>query len=214
VRLLALILAALPIGHSVDGRTMRPIVLGSPSAEHRVLVVGCIHGTERAGLTIVRRLLATGAPAGTEIVVLPVLNADGCAKGRRYNEHHVDLNRSFPTGWQHSRISGPRPRSEPETRYAMKLIEAVQPEITIWFHQPEGVVRAWGPSIPTARRFAHLARYPYRNVVWPVGSATRWQNHTFPGTAAFVVELPPGPATHVDRWVHAIRAIAQEGVRG
>src|SRR5262245_43521602 len=57
VRLLALILAALPLGHSVNGRTMQPILLGSAAAEHRVLVVGCIHGTERAGITIARRLV-------------------------------------------------------------------------------------------------------------------------------------------------------------
>jgi protein MpaA len=214
VRLLALILATLPVGHSVQGRVLRPIVLGSDTAAHRVLVVGCIHGTETAGLTIVRRLVAIGAPADTEIVVLPALNADGCAHGQRYNVHHVDLNRSFPTGWKHSDISGPRPRSEPETRYAMALIEAVRPDVTIWLHQPETVVRAWGPSVPTARRFAQLARYPYRSIVWPVGSATRWQNRRFPGTAAFVVELPPGRATHVDRWVGAIREIAREGVRG
>src|SRR4029453_9529858 len=82
VRLLALILASLPLGHSVDGRPIRPVVLGNPTAEHRLLFVGCIHGTEGAGLTIVHRLVAMGAPAGTEIVVLPVLNADGCARGQ------------------------------------------------------------------------------------------------------------------------------------
>ena len=48
MRLLALLLAALPIGSSVDGHTIRPIVLGDPAAPHRVLVVGCIHGTETA----------------------------------------------------------------------------------------------------------------------------------------------------------------------
>src|SRR5262249_7380803 len=101
-----------------------------------------------------------------------------------------------------------------ETRYAMALIRAVRPDVTIWFHQPENVVRAWGPSVPTARRFAQLAHWPYRSIVWPVGSATRWQNRSFPGTAAVGVELGPGPATHVDCWVKAIREIAREGVRG
>jgi hypothetical protein len=37
VRLLALFLAALPIGHSVDGRAIRPVVLGDPAAAHRTL---------------------------------------------------------------------------------------------------------------------------------------------------------------------------------
>jgi murein peptide amidase A len=221
VRLLALFLAVLPIGHSADGRAIRPIVLGQADAATRVLVVGCIHGSEPAGLAIARRLVAAGAPAGTEIVVVPALNPDGCARGTRGNAHGVDLNRNFPSNW--SRIgrpgdlqySGPHALSEPESRYAVRLIDALRPQITIWFHQPQGVVRAWGPSVPTARRFASLADYPYRSIRWPYGTASNWQNHRFPGTASFVVELPPGPVpqARVGRWVHAIRALAVEGAR-
>lgn len=221
MRYLALLLAALPVGHSVDGRAIRPVVLGSAAPAHTVLVVGCIHGSEPAGLAITRRLVAAGARAGTEIVVVPALNPDGCARGTRGNAHGVDLNRNFPSNW--ARIgrrgalqwSGPRPLSEPESRYAVALISELRPAITIWFHQPQGVVRAWGPSVATARRFAALAEYPYRSIEWPYGTASNWQNHRFPGTASFVVELPPGavPAARVARWVHAIRQIAVEGVR-
>jgi murein peptide amidase A len=219
VRLLALILATLPVGHSVDGRAIRPVVLGDPAAAHRVLVVGCIHGSETAGIPIVRSLIQAGAPAGAEIVAVPSVNPDGCARGTRQNAHGVDLNRNFPSNW--SRIgrrgdlqySGPRPLSEPESRYSVALIRELKPEITIWFHQPQGIVRAWGQSVPTARRFAQLAAYPYRSIEWPYGTAANWQNHAFPGTASFVVELPPGRATKVGRWVRAIRTIAREGYR-
>jgi protein MpaA len=219
VRLLALILAALPVGHSVDGRAIRPVVLGDPAAAHRVLVVGCIHGTETAGIPIVRRLIAAGAPAGTEIVAITSVNPDGCARGTRGNAHGVDLNRNFRSNWTpigrrgDAQYAGPRPLSEPESRYAAALIEQLKPEITIWFHQPQGVVRAWGPSVSTARRFAKLASYPYRSIQWPYGTASNWQNHAFAGTASFVVELPPGRATNVGRWVRAIRTIAVEGYR-
>jgi protein MpaA len=221
MRLLALFLAALPIGHSVDGRAIRPVVLGQAGAQHRILVVGCIHGNEPAGMAITRRLVEAGAPAGTEIVVVPAVNPDRCGRGVRGNAHGVDLNRNFPSNW--SRIgrpgayqySGPRPLSEPESRYAVSLISRLQPQITIWFHQPQGVVRAWGESIPTARRFAALAHYPYRSIRWPYGTAANWQNHRFPGTASFVVELPPGavPVSRLGVWVHAIRELAVEGVR-
>jgi protein MpaA len=221
VRLLALLLAALPIGASVDGRAIRPVVLGDPGAAHRVLVVGCIHGSEPAGLALTRRLIAAGAPAGTEIVVVPALNPDGCARGTRGNAHGVDLNRNFPSNWARIghrgdlQYSGPRPLSEPESRYAVALVERLRPQITIWFHQPQGVVRAWGQSVATARRFATLAHYPYRSIEWPYGTASNWQNHKFPGTASFVVELPPGPvpANQVGVWVHAVRELAVEGVR-
>jgi len=222
LRLLALLVAALPIGHSVEGRAIAPVVLGSPGAAHRVLVVGCIHGNETAGVAIVNRLVAAGAPAGTEIVAVTSVNPDGCARGTRQNAHGVDLNRNFPSNW--ARIgrrgsfqwSGPRPLSEPESRYVVALVERLQPQITIWFHQHEGFVRAWGQSIPTARRLAQLARYPYRSVKWPFGTAANWQNHRFPGTASFVVELPSGavPPDRVGRWVQAIRRLAVEGYRG
>ena len=221
MRLLALLLAALPIGHSVDGRAIRPVALGDPAAAHRVLVVGCIHGTETAGIAITTRLIAAGAPSGTEIVVVPAVNPDGCARGTRGNAHGVDLNRDFPSNWAtigqpgDLQYSGPHPLSEPESRYSVALIDRLQPQITIWFHQPQGVVRAWGQSVATARRFAALAQYPYRSIEWPYGTASNWQNHWFPGTASFVVELPPGPlpAARIAVWVHAVREIAIEGVR-
>jgi protein MpaA len=221
VRLLALFLAALPVGHSVDGRAIRPVVLGEPAAAHRMLVVGCIHGNEAAGTAILRRLVQVGAPPGTEIVALTSINPDGCLRGTRGNAHGVDLNRNFPSNWSKIggpgslQYSGPRPLSEPESRDAVRLIEELRPEITVWFHQPQGVVRAWGQSVPTARRFAVLARYPYRSIRWPYGTAANWQNHRYPATASFVVELPSGPVAPagVARWVRALRALAVEGVR-
>jgi murein peptide amidase A len=222
MRVLALFLAALPIGHSVDGRAIRPVVLGDAGAARRVLVVGCIHGNEPAGMAITRRLVAAGAPRGTEIVVVQALNPDECGRGVRGNAHGVDLNRNFPSNWTRIgrpgdfQYSGPRPLSEPETRYAVALIEALRPQVTIWFHQHQDVVRAWGRSIATARRFAALAHFPYRSIEWPYGTASNWQNHKFPGAASFVVELPAGavPAAQLGVWVHAIRALAVEGVRG
>ena len=55
------------------------------------------------------------------------------------------------------------------------------------------MVRAWGQSIPAARRYARLAHAPFRAIRWPSGTAANWQNHRFPGTSSFVVELPAGP---------------------
>jgi protein MpaA len=222
VRLLMAVLSVLPIGHSVQGRAIRPVVLGSAPPAHRLLVVGCIHGSEPAGLAIARALVAAGPEAGAEIVVVPTVNPDGClASGRRGNAHGVDLNRNFPSNW--ARIgrpgsleySGRRALSEPESRYVVSLVRTLQPAVTVVFHQHEDVVRAWGHSRATARRFASLlgGLLPYRDWRWPYGTESNWQNHAFAGSASFVVELPAGavPGSLVPRYVRALRALARVG---
>src|SRR5919109_2331280 len=82
--------------------------------------------------------------------------------------HHVDLNRNFPAMWKRTgrrgslQWSGPRPLSEPESQIARRLILRLRPALTLWFHQPQALIRAWGPSIPAARRYARLAGVPFR----------------------------------------------------
>lgn len=96
MRVLALFLAALPIGHSVQGRAIRPVVLGDPGAAHRMLVVGCIHGNERAGIAIAKRLISTGLPAETDLWIITNLNPDGAAAGTRGNANGVTSTATSP----------------------------------------------------------------------------------------------------------------------
>ena len=42
------------VGHSVQGREIRALRVGDPAAERVALVVGVIHGDERAGLGVTR----------------------------------------------------------------------------------------------------------------------------------------------------------------
>ena len=81
--------------------------------------------------------------------------------------------------------------------------------MTVWFHQPQAVVRAWGRSRAAARRYARLAREPYRSLPWPPGAATRWQNGL--GLRSFVVELPAGPLAPaaVRRHAEAVLGLAE-----
>jgi len=135
------------------------------------------------------------------------------------NGRGVDLNRNFGSEWipigqrWDLEYSGPRAWSEPETRIARRLILRIRPDITIWYHQPQAVVRAWGQSRPTARRYARLAGEPYRSIPWPNGTAPNWQNHRFPGTTSFVVELPPGSlsARSAARHARAVLGLARFG---
>lgn len=199
------------IGRSALGRPIRLKASGYPDPNRfdgtsdpnswyrRVLVFGCIHGTECAASAIHGFSLG-GCPPPGRIFFVPNLNPDGLARGTRLNGRGIDLNRNFPAGWRpigqrwDLEYSGPQPLSEPESRLSARLIQAVHPDITIWFHQEaEPMVRAWGPSVPAAKRYARLAGLSFRHLPWPAGTAPNWQNHQFPGTSSFVVELPPGP---------------------
>jgi protein MpaA len=197
------------LGRSALGRPILVHRLGDPHAARRVLVVGCIHGDECAGLAVTRVLLRLSAPRSVALWIVPDLNPDGHAAHTRQNGRGVDLNRNFGAGWLPigrrgaPQYSGPRPWSEPETRLIRALILRIRPTATIWFHQPQGLVRAWGPSIPAARRYARIARERFRALRWPAGTGPNWQNHRFPGASSFVVELAPGPLSATAARRHA-----------
>jgi protein MpaA len=206
------------IGRSVEGRPIESVRAGDRGSPTKALVIGCIHGNECAA-TAVTRILARASPA-VDLWLVPNLNPDGFASGRRQNAHGVDLNRNFPSEWRPGHAGdpaypGPRPLSEPETRSGARLIRRLRPSITIWFHQPQGLVRAWGQSISEARRYARLAGMRFRAIRWPRGSGPNWQNHLFPGTSSFVVELPAGPLTPAaaHRQASAVLALVENGAK-
>jgi len=183
------------IGRSVEGRPIVATLNGDPAAPLQVLVVGSIHGNETAGMRVTRQLLARPAPRNAALRIVPTLNPDGVAADTRGNAHGVDLNRNFPYDWQPltgGEYSGTGGLSEPESRAAHRLIRRTRPDITIWFHQPFGIVdRSSGGDHRLERRFAELIGLPFVRLKgrYP-GSASRWQNHAFPRDTAFVVELP------------------------
>jgi protein MpaA len=203
------------IGDSVHGR---PIVLfesSPPAAALRLLVVGDIHGNETAGMRIVARLLAGAPLARAELIVVPTINPDGVAAGTRGNAHGVDLNRNFPFRWRRlggGEYSGPGPLSEPESRAAHRLILRERPDVTIWFHQPFGLVDRPEGNPFASRRFSQLIGLPLVRLRGPYpGSASRWQNHRFPQSTAFVVELPRHVSgALVKRGAAAVRSLAAE----
>jgi murein peptide amidase A len=192
--LLALAAAAVHlVGHSVQGRRIVAYELGDATAARSVLVVGCIHGNECAGIAVVDRLRGLGPLEGVDLRLVPDANPDGRAAGTRGNARGVDLNRNFPHRWRRlggAFYSGPRPASEPETRALMRLIRRVRPTVTIWFHQHLNMVVLTRGNLGLQRRFARLAGLRTGYLPGLSGTATGWSNATFPGTTAFVVELP------------------------
>lgn len=127
-------------GRSVQNRPLTFIRRGNPNGV-RVLVVGCIHGNECAGLAITDILKATPAPSNIDLWILPKLNPDGTLLNTRQNANKVDLNRNFPVRWKPLgksgfwQWSGAGAASEPETKSMLRLGKMVQPQLSIWYHQ-------------------------------------------------------------------------------
>jgi murein peptide amidase A len=206
------------IGRSVNGRAITAQVLGPDTAPRRIVLVGCIHGNECAGIAILAALARRPLPAGVQLWLIDELNPDGTAADTRQNAHGVDLNRNFPFRWQPvsdpTYYSGPRPESEPETRAAISLISAIRPSVTIYYHQHEDLVDMSGGDRGVARRYAQLAGMPATCLPFLPGTATSWSNHAFAHTTAFVVELPAGPVAQpaLARHLRALRAV-ERGAR-
>jgi protein MpaA len=208
----------LQLGRSQDGRPIVAVRVGDPK-QTRVLVVGCIHGTECAGIAVARALERVRAPL--DLWIVPNLNPDGYARGTRQNGRGVDLNANWSSQWQpggrpwDTYYPGPYPFSERETRIARNLILRIRPRVTIWFHQHMNLVWAWGPSTAAGRIYARAAGMRFYHRHWLHGTSTNWQNHHLPGSAAFTVELPAGRLTpeQVRRQMHAVLALGR-AVRG
>jgi murein peptide amidase A len=205
------------LGRSVEGRPIVAFEVGDRGAARRELVVGCIHGNERAGIALARRL-ERASPTGLDLWVVPVLNPDGAAAGTRGNARGVDLNRSFPWHWKPlggSVYSGPRPLSEPESKIAYRLIKRLRPQVSIWFHQPLGVVDESGGSKRLERQFASAVGFRVARLPREPGSVVGWENHVLRGSTAFVVELPSRKLSvaAVGRFVEAVIAVGRGNSR-
>lgn len=203
----------LVIGRSVQGRPIVAWSFGPDSARRKILVVGCIHGNECAGLTITSALRTAPRARAVQLWLIPEMNPDGTAAGTRQNAHGVDLNRNFPFQWRPvadpTYYSGPYRSSEPETRAAMRFIRRTRPAVTIWYHQHMDLVDMSGGDRGLARRYSQLAGLTATCLSFLPGTATLWSNHTFPRTTSFVVELPAGSVddSALSRHLRAVRAM-------
>jgi murein peptide amidase A len=194
------------IGHSVEGRPIAVARIGDPAAPRKVLAVGCIHGNEPAGRGIVADLLRASPAPDTQLLLVRDLNPDGFAHDQRANAHGVDLNRNSPEHWAGA---GARPWSEPEARAIRDLILREQPTLSLYYHQPFGLVDVPEGGRPeVARRYSELVGLPLKRLSRRPGSISRWQNvHVRPGSA-FVVELAAGPLPPDLRLRHVAAVLA------
>jgi hypothetical protein len=191
-----------PIGHSVQ---QRAIILyrntppaPPPSAPSRAstLLIGGLHGDERATVTLLETFLQQHAPTiPTPLLILPIANPDGYTQATRHNARSIDLNRNTETGWNpHSdEPPGPHPWSEPESRALRDLILRERPAKIVLLHWALGELDPDGPqSIPLAHalwatltereRLPYRLRTPETVLSEPIppcpGSFGQWCGHT------------------------------------
>jgi protein MpaA len=185
------------IGHSVKGRKITAYHLGEPGKK-KVVLISLMHGNEPAPRRILMNLVDGAHVHGIDLWVVPVYNPDGLARHTRRNAHGVDLNRNYPYKWIRQTgnyDSGPKPRSEPETRAMMRFLRSVKPAYILSFHQPlhavditerpafsKKVARALG--LPMSRLRCGSSCH---------GTMTMWFNHTFKGFA-LTVEYGTAPS--------------------
>jgi len=105
-------------GESLDGHPLRALVAGPEAAEHIVIAMTGQHPPEYTGVGAFKAFsetlmesLPAGLRANTRIVLLPLVNPDGRARGHwRHNHGGIDLNRD----WMN--------QSQPETEAAAAFI--------------------------------------------------------------------------------------------
>lgn len=154
-------------GKSVQGRTIFSRDVSGASPQLRIMVIGGIHGDEKSSGSVVLHWIqhATETPSNAHWRFIPVANPDGLVAkpAQRMNANGVDLNRNFPTPqwakeakfyWETRtrkdprRWPGPRPLSEPESRYLHDELEAFKPNLIVSIHAPYGLLDYDGPSVP------------------------------------------------------------------
>ena len=154
------------VGTSAGGRGLVAAHRWADGATRTILVIGSMHGDEPAGTRVVRRLRSTPVAPEVDLWLVPTMNPDGAAAGRRTNDHGVDLNRNFPRHWVEAgegtaTWSGPAPSSEPETRAVQALLRQVRPRTVVVLHQPLFGVDAYrAKSLTLVHRLAGCATRP------------------------------------------------------
>ena len=200
------------IGTSVQGRSINAYYFGDGATT--ILYTGAIHGSEGSTKALMERWIqdldtkARTIPAHVTVVVVPVINPDGMARGDRVNANNVDLNRNFATGdWQKDITTvnnqpfpgggGESAMSEPEVKAISGLAQRLRPKVILSYHSIGSMVAAnqAGNSVTLAATYAQLSGY--RNITGQsdaafeysvTGTADDWYAQAI-GVPSLLVEL-------------------------
>jgi protein MpaA len=220
---------------SVKGQPLyRSDVASADKARLRVLVTGAIHGDELSSASVALHWLQLARheridlPQPVQWRFVPMLNPDGllAQPPRRTNARGVDLNRNFPTpNWERDaavywekrtrkdprRWPGPKPLSEPESRFLHEQMQSFKPHLIVSIHAPYGVLDFDGPSVPPSK----LGRLYLDQVGIFPGSLGNYGG-VHKGIPVVTVELPNAMRTPLDAemrqmWLDLLRWMSDKG---
>lgn len=214
-----------------------PLYLRDVPAEKprlRVLVTGAIHGDELSSASLALHWLRLAREEPVQLAhpvhwrFIPMLNPDGllAQPPRRVNARGVDLNRNFPTpNWEREaalywqkrtnkdprRWPGPKPLSEPESRFLHEQMQNFKPHLIVAIHAPYGVLDFDGPSVPPSR----LGRLYLDQVGIFPGSLGNYGG-VHKGIPVVTIELPNAMRTPLDAemrqmWLDLLRWMSDKG---
>jgi murein peptide amidase A len=217
---------------SVKGQALWIRDIKPEVARQRVLVLGAIHGDELSSASValhwIRLAEETNAPWSQAIHwrFIPALNPDGLLSSppSRVNANGVDLNRNFPTPfWERDakvywekrtrkdprRWPGPKPLSEPESRFLHEEMQRFKPHLIVSIHAPYGVLDFDGPSVPPSK----LGRLYLDQVGIFPGSLGNYGG-VHKGVPVVTIELPNAMRTPLDAemrqmWLDLLRWMSE-----
>ncbi|MFP5386303.1 MAG: M14 family murein peptide amidase A [Bacteriovoracia bacterium] len=163
-----MIFSELESGSSLEGLPIQ-VYKTDIKAPKYLYLLGGVHGDEVEGVYVLKELFTWLKMEHTlkdlPMIVVPIVNVDGYKNQTRVNAHLVDLNRNLPTkDWsatfkEAKYNPGPKPLSEPENQFLVKLFDKYKPGFIISFHTWKPILNFNGECEDVARYLSEFNQY-------------------------------------------------------
>lgn len=173
-----MIFSELESGSSLEGLPIQVYKTDIKAPKYLYLLAG-VHGDEVEGVYVLKELFAWLKMEHTlkdlPMIVVPIVNVDGYKNQTRVNAHLVDLNRNLPTkDWsgtfkEAKYNPGPKPLSEPENQFLVKLFDKYRPGFIISFHTWKPILNFNGECEDVAR---YLSEFNHYEIAGDIGYPT------------------------------------------
>ena len=163
-----MIFTELKPGQTVEGEEIKAYKSDVKASKHVYLIAG-VHGDEVEGIYVLSKFfewLKKDFEFEIPMIVIPIVNMDGLRHSTRTNGHDVDLNRNLHTkDWkieftQKKYCPGPKPESEPENQFLVKLLKKYPPSIIFSFHSWKPMINYNGDCKEVAEFLESYTKYP------------------------------------------------------